>query len=404
MPNRSNRWATLVAGVIITSLTASCSAGHRSGSAETDPATPALAPGSTVLSSPTATSIPSTSAPATTSTTERSQPPTSTRASTPRSVASTVPIATTKPAAPKAVRSKSGPSIAGCPVFPADNAWNTDISHLPVDPHSAAWLANSGGPNRLIHPDFGDSGTSVPYGIPFVVTNSSHPRVRVTFQYSSESDPGPYPFGPDTPIEGGAGSGGDQHAIMLDSSTCTLYELYDANYSAQGSTAGSGAIWNLRSDALRPSGWTSADAAGLPILPGLLRQDEVNAGFVGHAIRMTVETTDNLFIWPARHQAGSVDDLNYPPMGARFRLNASVDISHFSRDTQVVLTAMKHYGLIVADNGSNWYFQGAAQPGWDNTMLDELKTIPVSDFEAVDTSSLMIDPNSGAARSQAVSG
>ncbi len=238
----------------------------------------------------------------------------------------------------------------------------------------------------------------MPYGIPFIVTNSSHPKVDITFQYSSESDRGPYPLGPDTPIEGGAGSGGDQHAIMLDSSTCTLYELYDANYSTHGSTAGSGAIWNLYSDALRPSGWTSADAAGLPILPGLLRQDEVQAGFVGHAIRMTVQTTDNLFIWPARHEAGAVDDLNYPPMGARFRLKASVDISHFSRDTQVVLTAMKHYGLIVADNGSNWYFQGAAQTGWDNTMLDQLKTIPVGDFEAVDTSSLMIDPNSGAAR------
>ena len=292
----------------------------------------------------------------------------------------------------------SGPSIAGCPIFPVDNAWNTDVSGLPVDSHSAAWIANSGGPGRLIHPDFGDSGTSVPYGIPFIVTNSSHPKVSLTFQYADESDLGPYPFGPDTPIEGGAGSGGDQHAIMLDSSSCTLYELYDANYSPQGSTAGSGAIWNLRSDALRPSGWTSADAAGLAILPGLLRQDEVAAGRVGHAIRMTVQTTDKMFIWPARHQAGSVSDPNYPPMGARFRLKSSVDISHFSRDTQVVLTAMKHYGLIVADNGSNWYFQGAAQPGWDNTLLDELKSVPAGDFEAVNTSSLIIDPNSGAAR------
>lgn len=292
----------------------------------------------------------------------------------------------------------SGPVIAGCPVFPADNAWNTDISSLPADSHSSAWIANSGGPTRLIHPDFGDSGTSIPYGIPFVVTNSSHPKVSITFGYADESDPGPYPFGPDTPIEGGAGSGGDQHAIMLDSSTCTLYELYNANYTAQGSTAGSGAIWNLRSDALRPSGWTSADAAGLPILPGLLRQDEVSAGHVGHAIRMTVQTTDKSFIWPARHQAGSITDSNYPPMGARFRLKASVDISRFSRNSQVVLTAMKHYGLIVADNGSNWYFQGAAQPGWDNTMLDELKSIPAGDFEAVNTSSLIIDPNSGASR------
>jgi hypothetical protein len=308
-----------------------------------------------------------------------------------------LPTATTATTRPSTVAA-AGPTIAGCPIFPADNVWNTDVSGLPVDSHSSAWLANSGAPSLHIHPDFGDSGISVPYGIPFIVTNDSHPKVSITFQYAAESDPGPYPFGPDTPIEGGAGSGGDQHAIMLDSSNCTLYELFDANYSAQGSTAGSGAIWDLRSDALRPSGWTSADAAGLPILPGLLRQDEVAAGFVGHAIRMTVQTTDKLFIWPARHEAGSVSDPNYAPMGARFRLKASVDISHFSHETQVVLTAMKHYGLIVADNGSNWYFQGAAQPGWDNTLLDELKSIPVSDFEAVDTSSMMIDPNSGAAR------
>ena len=334
------------------------------------------------------------------------QAPLSVAPPTPPPTTGATPRATPPPSRPPAsapttrppVLAGTGPSIAGCPIFPADNAWNTDISNLPVDSHSGAWLATSGGPNLHIHPDFGDSGTSVPYGIPFTVTNASHPKVSIRFDYADESDPGPYPFGPDTPIEGGSGSGGDQHAIMLDSSTCTLYELYDANYSALGSTAGSGAIWSLRSDALRPNGWTSADAAGLPILPGLLRQDEVAAGYVGHAVRMTVQTTDKSFIWPARHQAGSVSDPNYPPMGARFRLKASVDISRFSRDTQAVLTAMKHFGLIVADNGSNWYFQGAAQPGWDNTMLDELKSIPVIDFEAVNTSSLMIDQNSGAAR------
>ena len=385
MPKRSNRWGVLTAGVVVSVLAAACSPGHVSRAESRRPVS-----GSTVPST-VATSVAPTTAP-TTAPTSTTVTPVVHRAPT------TVAVPTTRPASPPPVQSASGPSSAGCPVFPADNAWNTDISNLPVDQHSAAWIANSGGPGRLIHPDFGDSGTSVPYGIPFIVTNSSHPKVSITFQYASESDPGPYPFGPDTPIEGGAGSGGDQHAIMLDSSTCTLYELYDANYSAQGSTAGSGAIWNLRSDALRPNGWTSADAAGLAILPGLLRQDELSAGFVGHAIRMTVQTTDRLFIWPARHQAGSVNDPNYPPMGARFRLKASVDISHFSRDTQVVLTAMKRYGLIVADNGSNWYFQGAAQPGWDNTMLDELKTIPAGDFEAVDASSLMIDPNSGAAR------
>ena len=288
--------------------------------------------------------------------------------------------------------------IAGCPIFPADDIWNTNISSLPVDVHSAAWISNSGGTTRRIHPDFGPSDGSVPYGIPYVVVDSAHAKVPVTFDYADQSDAGPYPIGPDTPIEGGAGSGGDQHAIMLDSSTCTLYELYHAAFAAGTSTAGSGAIWNLRSDVLRPADWTSADAAGLPILAGLLRRDEVQSGVVRHAIRMTVDVTDESYIWPARHEAGSVADSGHASMGARFRLKAGVDISRFSRDTQVVLTAMQHYGMIVADNGSNWYFQGAADSGWDTTMLDELKTIPAGDFEAVDTSSLMVNPNSGAVR------
>ena len=393
-PKRQRQWAGWTAGVIVAALLASCGSGRQSASGLVG-RSPGGGPELTTTTSSVAASTSTTAIPPQTTT----QPQTPAQAG-PRPSPS--PVATVRPAPTTTTTLKaqagSGPSIAGCPVFPADNIWNTDVSNLPVDGHSAAWISNSGGPGRLIHPDFGDSGSSMPYGIPFIVTNSSHPKTSISFQYASESDPGPYPFGPDTPIEGGAGSGGDQHAIMVDSSTCTLYELFDANYSASGSTAGSGAIWNLESDALRPSGWTSADAAGLPILPGLLRQEEVNAGFVGHAIRMTVQTTDQLFIWPARHEAGSVNDAAFPPMGARFRLKGSVDISHFSHDTQVVLTAMKHYGLIVADNGSNWYFQGAAQPGWDNTMLDELKTIPAGDFEAVDASSLMIQPNSGAAR------
>ena len=389
----SGRWAVLTGIAFLVGT--GCGPGHPSAAREgraagssVPPTTSGTVPPGSLPTAPASTQPPLLS----TTLATRPPPTMAIPRTTPSSRAPTA-VPTTRPA-PAA----TGPSIAGCPVFPADNAWNTDVSNLPVDPHSAAWLANSGGSGLRIHPDFGDSGTSVPYGIPFIVTNASHPKVSITFDYADESDPGPYPFGPDTPIEGGAGSGGDQHAIMMDSSTCTLYELYDANYSAGGSTAGSGAIWNLRSDALRPSGWTSADAAGLPILPGLLRQDEVAAGYVGHAIRMTVQTTDKTFIWPARHQAGSVTDPNYSPMGARFRLKSSVDISRFSRDTQVVLIAMKHYGLIVADNGSNWYFQGAAQPGWDNTMLDELKSIPVGDFEAVNTASLVIDPNSGAAR------
>jgi len=282
-------------------------------------------------------------------------------------------------------------------VFPADNVWNADISQLPVDPHSSAWLASMNASTTNLHPDFGSSGDpSAPYGIPYTVVTSAHPLINVSFQYASESDPGPYPFGADTPIEGGQNASGDRHAIMVDSSSCTLYELYDAQYSPNGSTAGSGAIWNLQSDALRPAGWTSADAAGLPIFPGLLRPDEVTAGVVSHAIRFTADETDTSYIWPARHEAGAASDPSLPPMGARFRLKADFNISGYATDTQVVLRAMQHYGLILADNGSNWYFQGAASNNWDPTMIAQLKTIPASAFEAVDESSLMVNPNSGA--------
>jgi hypothetical protein len=255
-----------------------------------------------------------------------------------------------------------------------------------------------------LHPDFGPSGDpSNPYGMPFTVVPAGHQFVPVAFQYADESDPGPYPFGPDTPIEWGSSSTGDRHAIMVDPSTCTLYELYDATYSPNGSTAGSGAIWSLRSDALRPATWTSADAAGLPILPGLLRYDEVNAGSVTHAIRMTVESTDTSFIWPARHEAGARSDPSLPPMGARFRLRSTYDISGYSPQAQVVLRAMQHYGLILADNGSNWYFGGTADSAWPLSLVDELKHVPAGAFEAVDESSLMVSPDSGQVRTAASS-
>src|SRR5581483_4604249 len=249
---------------------------------------------------------------------------------------------------------------------------------------------------------FGPSGGSVPYGIPFQLVDGSHQKVPVSFQYASESDPGPYPLGPDTPIEGGSGSSGDRHALVVDTSTCALYETWDTHYSSSGSTAGSGAVFRLGSDALRPAGWTSADAAGLPILPGLLRYGEVAGGSVRHAIRFTVQRTDTAYVWPARHQAGAAADASLPPMGARFRLRSGVDISHFSAAAQVILTAMKHYGLILADNGSNWYFQGDADPGWSDALLSELKTVPAGDFEAVDESSLMVSPDSAQARQAAV--
>jgi hypothetical protein len=290
--------------------------------------------------------------------------------------------------------SKAPPGASACPVFPADNAWHADVSKLPVNRRSAAWLASMGGSSKHLHPDFGPSGGSMPYGIPYIVVPPSHQKVSVSFQYAGESDAGPYPFGSDTPIEGGS----DRHAIMIDSGTCTLYELYAAHYSSGGSTAGSGAIWSLRSNKLRPAGWTSADAAGLPIFAGLVRLDEVKAGVVDHAIRVTASATDRAYLWPARHQAGAARDPNLPPMGARFRLKHGFSTSGYRTDTRVILLAMKRYGLIVADNGSDWFFQGTAENGWSVDMLDELKTIPAGAFEAIDASSLMTDPNSGRVR------
>jgi hypothetical protein len=218
--------------------------------------------------------------------------------------------------------------------------------------------------------------------------------VAVTFDYADESDPGPYPLGDDTPIEGGS----DRHALVVDSGTCRLYETWDTRHSPAGWTAGSGAQWSLRSNALRPAGWTSADAAGLPILPGLLRPDEVAAGHVDHAIRFTVARTDRSYVWPARHQAGAVADPNVPPMGARFRLRASYPTAGLRSHTRVVLAAMKAYGLILADNGSDWFFQGSASNAWPDGLIAELKDVPASAFEAVDESSLMVSPDSGQVR------
>jgi hypothetical protein len=292
----------------------------------------------------------------------------------------------------------SPPGASGCPVFPADNVWHSDISKVPVHPRSAAWMASMDSSTTRLHPDFGDSGEPMPYGIPYTVVGSSHPDVGVDFTYADESDDGPYPFGEDTPIEGGS----DRHAIMIDRDTCTLYELFDAEFAPNGgSTAGSGANFSLKSNALRPAGWTSADAAGLPIFAGLLRLDEVKAGKVDHAIRMTAQRTDRSYVWPARHQAGAANDKNLPPMGARFRLKTSFSTAGFRSDTKVVLTAMKRYGMILADNGSDWYFTGAASQDWPDAFLDELKSVPASAFQAVDASSLMISSNSGRVRQPA---
>jgi len=310
-----------------------------------------------------------------------------------------VPIANSAATATSPAAGTRVPGAPGCPMFPSDNVWNTPITNLPVNAMSAQWLSSMSSSSTNLHPDFGPSGDpSTPYGIPFVVVNPKHPLVHVTFDYADESNKGPYPIGASTPIEGGSASTGDRHAIMVNPKTCTLFELYDATYSRSGSTAGSGAVWKLRSNALRPASWTSADAAGLPILPGLLTYSEVKSGKVTHAIRMTAEMSDKAYIWPARHEAGSSNDPSLPPMGARFRLSASFDIAKYSTQAQVVLRAMQQYGLILADNGSNWYFQGAASNKWPDALIAELKTIPASAFQAVDESSLQISPNSGAAR------
>lgn len=276
-------------------------------------------------------------------------------------------------------------ALAGCPVFPANNYWNTPVDDLPVHASSRTWLASIGG--DYLHPDFGGA----TYGIPITVT-ASKPASRVRFDYADESDRGRYPLRGGTRIEAAS----DRHTVVIDKTRCRLYETWNTRRTATGWRAGSGAVWNLRSNALRPAGWTSADAAGLPILPGLLRWSEVRSGRVDHAIRFTAPTTAARYIWPARHQAG--DDPTAPPMGARFRLRADFDLSGYSARTRTVLTAMKVYGLVLADNGSAWYFQGATTPRWPEGLLDELKTVPTGAFEAVDTSSMMVSPDSARAR------
>jgi hypothetical protein len=295
----------------------------------------------------------------------------------------------------------TGPVLPGtsCPVFPADNYWHADISQLPVNTRSAAWLSHMQVGTRHLHADFGPAlgAQPVPYGIPITVVNGAA-RVPVRFGYASESDRGPYPLSAATRIEGGSAAPGDRHAIVVDAKTCTLFETWDTHHYASGWYAGSGATWSLRSDALRPAGWTSADAAGLPILPGLLRYDEVRAGTVDHAIRFTTNVTDNSYVWPARHAAGSVRSTAYPPMGARFRLKASFRLAGYSRDARVVLQAMKTYGLVLADNGSPWFFQGTSDTRWGTAIIADLAKVPASAFEAVDTAPLQISPGSAAAR------
>ncbi len=291
------------------------------------------------------------------------------------------------------------PPAPPCPIFPADNVWHAEVSGLPVRSNSAAIVATIGLADN-VHADFG-SGTwdGGPIGIPITTVDPGRRKLTVSFEYAGESDRGPYPIPPNAAIEGGPNSDGDRHVILLDRSACRAYELFAAYPGANGSwRAGSGAIFDLRGNELRPRGWTSADAAGLSILAGLVRYQEVAAGRIDHAIRVTAPRTANRYIWPARHAASELSDPNLPPMGLRLRLKASVRIDDLPRQARIVAVAMKTYGVIVADNGSPWFISGAPDERWDNDELHALDRLTGADFEVVDTSGLMVSANSAATR------
>jgi hypothetical protein len=280
------------------------------------------------------------------------------------------------------------PAAPHCTVFPANNAWNERVDKLPVAADSAQLIASIG-LDSPVHADFG-SGTwdGGPIGIPFDVVSRTTPRARVSFDYADESDRVRYPIPRNVHIEGGQQATGDRHAILVDKSACRLYELYDLRHTTRGWTAGSGAVWSLRSNHLRPAGWTSADAAGLPIFPGLARWDEVARGVIDHALRFTAPQTRRAYVYPARHYASSSNDPSLPPMGLRVRLKASVNVDSFPRQARVVLRALQRYGMILADNGSPWYISGAPNRRWSNDDLHSLGRLTGADFEVVDTSSL----------------
>jgi hypothetical protein len=279
----------------------------------------------------------------------------------------------------------ASPHEGGCPIFPANNPLNREIEHAPVNPDSAEYIASIGA-NIHLHADFG---TPPSYGIPYVVVGPHQPRVPIHFtEYGEESNPGPYPIPPNAPVEG-AGEEGDRHVLVLQEGSCKLYELYAAQRTASGWDAGSGALFNLRSNKLRPEGWTSADAAGLPIFPLLVRYPEVRSGQIDHALRVTVPATQRGYIHPATHYASGSSDPNLPPMGLRLRLKPSFDLAGYHGQALVILRALKRYGLIVADNGSPWYITGAPNPDWDNEDLDQLKRVPGSAFEAVSTGPIL---------------
>jgi len=306
----------------------------------------------------------------------------------------------TSPAAPEPLfaSAPARSSLGGCTLFPKNNIWNTPVTKLPVLKNSSAYVSSIGAA-RGLHADFG-SGLyeGQPIGIPFVVVPSSQPGVKVTFGYDDESDHAAYPIPKNAPIEGGSSADGDRHILVVRSGECKLYEVGNTYPNPDGSwTVGAGAIWSLNSNALRPRDWTSADAAGLPILPGLIRHDELASGIIRHALRFTAQRTQKAFVWPARHQASSVLDVNVPPMGMRFRLKASFVTSSYPRDARVILEALKTYGMMLADNGSNWFLSGTQDDAWNNDILSSLSKVKGSDFEAVDTSSLWVGADSGEA-------
>jgi hypothetical protein len=281
------------------------------------------------------------------------------------------------------------PQAPACAIFPATSAWNQRVDKLPVVPNSTAVVAAIGDDDH-VHADFGSGlWEGGPIGIPITVVRGTQAKSRVRFEYASESDKGPYPIPANVAIEGGRASDGDRHALIVDRDRCKLYELFALYPTAGGGwRAGSGAIFDLRSNKLRPAGWTSADAAGLPILPGLARYEDVAKGRIDHALRFTVHDTHPSYLWPARHFASDKRDPNLPPMGMRFRLKRSYPIAGFPRQARIVLQALKEYGMIVADNGSNWYLSGAPSPKWSNDQLHTLHRVPGSAFEVVDASKL----------------
>ena len=290
----------------------------------------------------------------------------------------------------------SSPTVSDCPVLAEDSIWNAAIDQLPVHPQSAVYVRTMGDDVGL-HPDFG-SGTweGGAIGIPFVTVPGTQLRVPIQYDYEDESDPGPWPIPVDAPIEGGPDADGDRHVLVVDRDNCVLYELFDAHPQPDGSWfAVSGAMFALDSHALRPEGWTSADAAGLPILPGLVRYDEAALGTIEHALRFTTPQTQRAYVWPARHYASSLTGLEYPPMGQRFRLRADYPEETYSPEVQTILRALKRYGMILADNGSAWYLSGVPDDRWDNDDLHRLREVRGRDFEAVDATSLMCHRDSG---------